>query len=111
MTHLDDYRFWGVRVFGLAVLGIVTACVEGAGSGVTGQSSNELMVRGQVTDQGVECPTLLGTDGLLYSLAGDIGTARPGDEICVRGERAEMSICMQGTTIAVHEVLPPEACN
>lgn len=58
-------------------------------------------VTGVITNEGVECPALRGEDGRLYTLAGDTGRFGPGDRVTVRGPIAEMSFCMQGTTIEV----------
>ncbi len=57
--------------------------------------------RGQLTAEGVECPTLRGDDGVLYTLTGDLAEFKAGDEVIVEGTLPEMSICMQGTTIQV----------
>ncbi len=96
--------------FRLAALAAALVACAGSGGGAAEELS-EVEVRGTLTGQGVECPALLGADGRLYTLAGDIGEAGPGDEICVRGRPAQMSICMQGVTIVVSEVLPAEACG
>lgn len=58
-------------------------------------------VSGTITDEGVECPVLRTEDGTLYSLTGELGDAGPGDRVQVEGPIAEMSICMQGTTLEV----------
>ncbi|MCI0431109.1 MAG: DUF5818 domain-containing protein [Rhodospirillales bacterium] len=60
----------------------------------------EICIRGQLTDEGIECPALRGESGVLYTLAGDTGGFEVGDEVCVCGTVAEVSFCMQGTTIA-----------
>jgi hypothetical protein len=61
---------------------------------------------GTMTGQGVECPVMRGDDGRLYSLAGNTGPFGPGDRVRVRGEIAQMSFCMQGTTISVRSIRP-----
>lgn len=63
-----------------------------------------LAVTGTLTRQGVECQTLRGDDGQLYSLVGDLQDFEPGDRVYVEGRRADMSICMQGTTIEVQHI-------
>lgn len=63
-----------------------------------------ITVTGVITREGVRCPALRGSDGRLYTLAGDIGSFQPGDRVQVRGRRAEASICMQGTTITVERI-------
>ncbi len=63
-----------------------------------------LDLTGTMTSEGVTCPSIRGDDGRLYTLAGDTGRFRPGDRVQVQGKRAEMSICMQGTTIEVSRI-------
>lgn len=72
-------------------------------------SGATICVSGRITDEGVECPTLRSQDGTLYSLAGDLGEFDVGDEVCVCGPTGGFSICMQGTTIAVHRMTEPKA--
>lgn len=57
---------------------------------------------GTLSSEGVECPALRGDDGVLYTLAiQDLGDLKPGDRVEVEGTPAEMSTCMQGTTLGV----------
>lgn len=77
------------------------------GTGTQGDAAaraGEVRVTGRLTDEGVECPALRGDDGMLYTLTGDTAGFRPGDRVTVTGEVAEMSICMQGTTIGVRTI-------
>lgn len=62
-----------------------------------------LSITGVVTDEGVECTAIRGSDGRLYTIAGG-GGLRPGDRVHVRGRRAEASFCMQGITIDVERL-------
>lgn len=73
-------------------------------SGDTAARAGEVRVTGRLTDEGVECPALRGDDGRLYTLAGDAGGFKPGDRVTVVGTVAEMSTCMQGTTIGVRSI-------
>lgn len=66
--------------------------------------AGEVRITGRLTDEGVECPALRGDDGKLYTLAGDTKGFRPGDRVTVTGTVAEMSTCMQGTTIGVRTI-------
>lgn len=68
------------------------------------EGSPSLTVRGKLTDEGVECPAMRGEDGKLYTLTGDLKGLRPGDEVCVRGRVAEISYCMQGTTLTIEHI-------
>jgi hypothetical protein len=65
---------------------------------------DRVTVTGELTDEGVECPALRGEDGRLYTLAGEIGDLGPGDRVRVEGTVAEMSFCMQGTTIQLESI-------
>jgi hypothetical protein len=58
-------------------------------------------VRGQTTDEGVECPAMRGEDGTLYTLAGAPAWVAPGQTVTVHGTVAETAICQQGITISV----------
>lgn len=64
-----------------------------------------LVVTGTLSKEGVECPTLRGDDGKLYSLTPrELGAFGPGDRVTVEGTLAGASICMQGATIAVTKI-------
>jgi hypothetical protein len=69
-----------------------------------------LAVRGTLAI-GPECPEVHTASGRRYSLAGSIGTYRPGDQVCVKGTVAEMSFCMAGeATITVTSIGPANDC-
>ncbi len=63
-------------------------------------------VSGMLTPEGIQCQALRGPDGRLYTLNGSVRPFRNGDRVQVRGQVAEMSICMQGTTIDVETIEP-----
>jgi LysM repeat protein len=65
---------------------------------------DRLELTGTLTREGVTCPAMRGDDGRLYTIAGDIGRFEPGDRVQVVGRRAEMSFCMQGTTIELQRI-------
>lgn len=67
-----------------------------------------IAVTGTMMRQSAECPLMRGDDGRTYSLAGDIRGFRPGDRLHVEGRRADMSFCMQGTTIDVRRIEPAD---
>ncbi len=67
--------------------------------------------RGQLTDEGVECPALRGDDGVLYTLTGSLAEFKAGDDVVVEGTLPEASICMQGTTIQVVRIEERSAQN
>jgi hypothetical protein len=71
----------------------------------------EVCVRGRVTDEGIECPAMRGADGRLYTLAGDLAGLAPGAEACICGTVAELSTCMQGTTLAITRTTPADSCK
>jgi hypothetical protein len=69
------------------------------------QDDDDLVqISGHLTDEGVECQALRGDDGKLYTLTGDIGEYKVGDRVQVQGNRAQISFCMQGITIAVTDI-------
>ena len=61
---------------------------------------------GVVTDEGVECTAMRDSDGFLYTLIGAVGSVAAGDSVVVDGTYVETSICQQGTTIQVVQVVP-----
>ncbi len=63
-----------------------------------------VQVGGRITDEGVTCPAMRGPDDELYTLAGSIGSAAPGDDVVVTATIAEASICMQGITLVVQQL-------
>jgi hypothetical protein len=62
-------------------------------------------ITGVITDEGVECTALRGTDGRLYTFAGNSGNFQPGDRVRVIGRVAQASFCMQGTTLEVRRII------
>lgn len=80
--------------------------VRADAGGDEGDRGELRMVVGRLTDEGVECQALRTDDGKLYTLAGDVDGYRNGDRVQVKGRTAEMSICMQGTTLSVVSVAP-----
>jgi hypothetical protein len=65
------------------------------------ETTGVICVRGKLTDEGTECQALRSDDGQLYTLIGDLKGFKIGDTVIVCGAVAEVSICMQGTTIIV----------
>ncbi len=59
-----------------------------------------VIVTGTVSDSGVECPVVRGSDGKDYSVATN-GKIMPksGTHVRVAGSVAQVSMCQQGTTI------------
>ena len=66
-----------------------------------GGNAHGICVRGRLTDEGVECQALRSATGELYTLVGDLNGFKVGDEVVVCGTIADISFCMQGTTINV----------
>ncbi len=60
---------------------------------------------GRVTDEGWPCLTLRDENNLLYSLTGELGTFRPGDQVVVDGTYARASSCRDGSTIGVTRIV------
>ena len=69
-----------------------------------------VIVKGTLTSEGIECPALRDQGGILYTLAGSIGSYRTGDQVCVKGRRVQMSTCQQGITITVEWIGPARDC-
>lgn len=64
----------------------------------------QLLLEGELTDEGVECPAFRGDDGEIYTLVGDLGDAETGDRVRIVGTPVEVSSCQQGTTIEIIEI-------
>lgn len=91
-----------LRCAGAAIF--IAVAATSASADTNEPMSEPLTIEGVLTDEGVTCPALRGDDGELYTLAGDIGELQPGQRVRVTGEVAEMSMCMQGTTIALGDI-------
>jgi hypothetical protein len=83
---------------GLSACATAPPRVEPPGEGRT------MTIRGQLTDEGVECPAMRGDDGVLYTLLGDLGGLKPGEQVTVEGTPVAISFCMQGTTLQVTRI-------
>lgn len=66
---------------------------------VVASPGDAIEVVGTLTDEGVECPAVRGVGGELYTLATDDVGWPPGTDVRVEGRVAEVSLCMQGTTL------------
>ena len=68
-------------------------------------SESPLTITGMLTSEGVECQAMR-QDGTnkFYTLAGKLGGLKSGDHVKVVGTIAEVSYCMQGTTISVSSI-------
>lgn len=70
-------------------------------SEATVKPGQTVTIVGTVTDEGVECPAVRSADGQIYTIATrDRQQLRAGARVRVTGTIAEMSFCMQGTTIS-----------
>lgn len=67
--------------------------------------------KGVLTDEGVECQAFRSEDGELFTLLGDLGGFSERDKVVVCGTIAEISPCMQGTTLVISYIgkKPPRA--
>ena len=70
----------------------------------TSPRSDTVSVIGVLTDEGVECQAMRADDGTLYTLTGDLAGFEAGERVRVVGRVAEMSFCMQGTTLGVERI-------
>jgi Protein of unknown function (DUF5818) len=93
----------------LAVL-MLAACsaamhASGTDHGQTGDTAAGMIeVTGVLTEEGVECRALRGDDGRLYTIGRGLQQYGTGDRVRVVGTVAEMSFCMQGTTLDLHSI-------
>jgi hypothetical protein len=71
---------------------------------VVAAGGDTVQIHGTVTAEGVECPAVRDRAGTLYTLTGADRELRPGTEVMIEGRVAEVSICMQGTTIEVESI-------
>lgn len=67
-------------------------------------------IRGRLTSEGVQCPTMRDRLGVIYSLVGPIGQFRTGDWVCVRGKVVDRSICGRGVSIEMQWIEPARMC-
>jgi hypothetical protein len=74
-------------------------------------SERTVAIRGRITDEGDQCPTMRDRDNRLFMLAGSIDLYKPGDRVCVKGRLVEDSPCGKGTTITVEYIGPMRFCN
>jgi hypothetical protein len=81
-----------------------------APSAAEGSSGDEVCVVGQLNEEGVECQALQTLAGDVYTLSGDLEGNRAGALVCACGKPAEMSTCMQGTTLQLTRIGSPAIC-
>src|SRR5688500_11206758 len=88
------------RVLGALLAGCLAAVHPAARAAAQDRA---ISVVGVLTDEGVLCRALRGNDGVLYTFRRNQLSDRfqPGDRIRIEGTVAPVSICQQGTTIAV----------
>ena len=74
--------------------------------------ASQITVIGALTSEGVECQAMR-EDGTkkLYTLAGKLAGYKAGDRVKVVGTIAEVSMCMQGTTIEVSSITRLESSS
>lgn len=74
--------------------------------------SSQITVIGTLTAEGIECQAMR-EDGTkkFYTLAGKLAGFKAGDRVKVVGTIAEVSYCMQGTTIAVSSITRLESAS
>ena len=71
----------------------------------TVSAKSTMTITGTVTREGVECPAVRGDDGKLYTIVG-AGREKltPGLKVRITGTIAQVSTCMQGTTIEASKI-------
>jgi hypothetical protein len=88
----------------LVLVAVILVSLLGCATQNAAPSSGSIVVTGRITDEGVECLALRGDDGKLYTIGRPQNPPATGQRVRVTGTIAEMSICMQGTTISVEKL-------
>ncbi len=83
----------------VALFLLLTGLSEVAVAG--GTESDLVRIAGQLTSEGVECPTFRAADGVLYSVLGDLDGFKSGDSVCLLGRSGGISFCMRGTPFSL----------
>ena len=115
-----ESRMPGSRCSGWRTVSVLMVALAGASctevehesrtrASATSGAVGEVCLVGRPTEEGVECQAFRAADGDLYTLLGDL--AGLAGEVCVCGQPVELSTCMQGTTIAVTRIGPPQTCR
>ena len=60
-------------------------------------------VEGEITDEGLTCPTLRNGDDRLYTLEGNTDGIAPGDRVVLRATLAAAAACGEGVAIEVRD--------
>jgi hypothetical protein len=67
-------------------------------------TDGQLLLEGELTDEGVECQVFRGDDGELYTLTGDVGDFTTGDRVRIVATPVDVSTCQQGQTVEIVEI-------
>lgn len=120
MQSAHNARMMKAAVLILALASLTTGCAAHNGDATPAESPTSppsttapstampetITVTGTITNEGVECLAMRGDDGKLYTLGRPKNPPAAGQRVRVTGTIAEMSFCMQGTTISVRELTP-----
>ena len=87
-----------MRILRISVMIAALGCLLTAAAA---QSNRRITVTGRLTREGVECQAFRSKNGILYTLTGNLRGFKAGDRVRVVGRVAQMSTCMQGTTLSV----------
>ena len=97
-----------MKILRTTLMVLALGCVLGASSShpVAGsqRSGRRIVVTGRLTGEGVECQSFRSRRGVLYTLTGNLRGFKRGDRVRIVGRVAEMSTCMQGTTLSVESI-------
>lgn len=63
-----------------------------------------MKLTGELVEGGVECQRFRSDDNKFYTLTGDLKGFRTGDKVEITATRAEISACMQDTTLVVKTI-------
>lgn len=66
--------------------------------------AGQVLLEGELTDEGVECQAFRSDEGDLYTLVGNVKEFVAGDRVRIVATPVRMSTCMQGTTVEIIEI-------
>jgi hypothetical protein len=96
---------------GLFVISVILILGARCESGTGSNREPTYTVRGVLTDDGIDCPTVRDRNGVLYSLTGSTGDFKTGDRVCIKGRRLDGSACHQGIALLVDWIGRSRECS
>ena len=85
--------------------GLLLTMISIPENSLAGGTMTTRTIIGTLTNKGVECPAMIGDDGQLYSLLGNIMGFQAGQRIEVEARKLErLSPCRRGTTVEIKSI-------